>query len=113
MPKFDTPINTNDQSLERVLANPLPVLLILTPGATDPALQSTLAELARNHAGKLLVAKLNTGENPAAAKRFNAGNTAVAWKDGAEQVRLDYPTPAQVREAVDYLLERGPKPAAK
>jgi thioredoxin 1 len=110
MPKFDTPINTNDQSLERVLANPLPILLMLTSGSVDSALQSTLAEVARNEAGKLLVAKLNMSENPASAKRFNASNTLVAWKNGSEQVRLDYPTPAQVREATDYLLGRGPEP---
>jgi thioredoxin 1 len=110
MPKFDTPINTNDQSLERVLANPLPVLLVLTSGSTDATLQSTLAEIARNEAGKLLIAKVDTGENPSAARRFNVNNTLIAWKDGKEQAQLNYPTPAQVREAAEYLLGRGPKP---
>ena len=110
MPKFDTPINTNDQSLDRVLANPLPILLMSTSGPIDPALQTELNDVARNEAGKLLIAKINTQENPSAAKRFNAGTTLIAWKDGAEQLRLDYPTPAQVREAANYLLGRGPKP---
>jgi thioredoxin 1 len=110
MPKFDTPINTNDQSLDRVLANLLPILLMFTSGPIDPALQTELNDVARTEAGKLLIAKINTQENPTAAKRFNAGTTLVAWKDGIEQLRLDYPTPAQVREAANNLLGRGPKP---
>lgn len=107
MPTFDTPINTNDQSLERVLSNPLPLLLVLS---SDSGLQSILNEVARSEAGKLLIARINPAENPAAAKRFKADNTLIAWKDGAEQARLDSPTSVQVREAADYLLGRGPKP---
>ncbi|MCC7452099.1 MAG: thioredoxin [Anaerolineae bacterium] len=111
MPRFDTPINTNDQSLERVLANPLPVLLVISQ-AVSPVLQSTLNDIARSQAGNLLVVKLNPVENPAAARRFNAngGTTLVSWKNGAEQVHLDDPTPEQIRGAAEHLLGRGPVP---
>src|SRR5204863_9977143 len=98
MPQFDTPINTNEQSLDRVLANPLPVLLVLD---SDGGLQNTLNEVARADAGKLLVVKLNTRENPQAGKKLKAqGSPAViVWKNGAEQSRLVAPEPEQVRQA--------------
>jgi thioredoxin 1 len=113
MPQFDTPINTNDQSVDRVLANSLPVMLILHGnGALNSALNSTLDDIARAERGKLLVAKLNTTDNPATAKRFGArgGTTLVTWNSESEQARLDSPSPEQVRAAADHLLGRGPKP---
>ncbi len=111
MPRFDTPINTNDQSLGRVLANPLPVLLLLSSG-NEPVLQSALNDVARSQAGNLLVVKINPMENPATARRFsaNGGTTLVSWKNGAEQAHLDDPTPEQARAAADHLLGRGPAP---
>ncbi len=114
MPQFNTPINTNDQSLDRVLANPLPVILALASDGADLTLKSTLDEVARDEAGKLIVARLNTAENPTAATRFGAGGgiQIVAWKDAREQTRLDNPTPDQVRAAAAYLLGRGPAPSA-
>lgn len=114
MPQFDTPINTNDQSVDRVLANPLPVMLILNNnGALNSAINATLEDIARTERGKLLIAKLNTTDNPATAQRFGAhsGIALIAWKSGLAQARLDNPTPDQVRAAADYLLDRGPKPS--
>jgi thioredoxin 1 len=114
MPRFDTPINTNDQSLDRVLANPLPVLLVLSPDAGSPALKSALDDMAKAEAGKLIVARVNTRENPNTAARFGAhgGTLLVTWKDGKEQVRLEEPTLDQIRAAADHLLGRGPAPRA-
>jgi len=111
MPRFDTPINTNDQSLERVLANPLPVLLVISR-EISPVLQSALNDVARSQAGNLLVVKLNPADNPTAARRFNAngGTTLVSWKNGTEQAHLDDPTPEQVKAAADHLLGHGPAP---
>jgi thioredoxin 1 len=112
MPQFDTPINTNDQSLDRVLNSPLPLLLTLSRNGLNPALQSALEDVARADAGRLLIARLNTTENPAAARRFGAQGDLmlIAWKNGAEQVRLADPAPAQVRAAADYVLGNGSAP---
>ena len=112
MPQFDTPINTNDQSLDRVLATPLPVLLLLAPGSPAPVLQTALNDVARSEAGKLLIAKVNTAENPSAARRFDADGSPilVTWKAGSEQLRLESPTPDQVRATAAYALGRGPAP---
>jgi thioredoxin 1 len=112
MPQFNTPINTNDQSLDRVLANPLPVLLVLSDNGLSTPVQSSLEQIAREEAGRLLVAKLNTSENPGAARRFGAGGGTliVTWKGGAEQARLINPEPEQVRAAAAHVLGRGPTP---
>jgi thioredoxin 1 len=113
MPQFDTPINTNDQSVDRVLANPLPVMLILNGnGVLNSTINATLEDIARAERGKLLVAKINTSDNPATAQRFAAqnGTALVTWNSGSQQARLDNPTPDQVRAAADHLLGRGPKP---
>jgi thioredoxin 1 len=112
MAKFDSPITTNDQSLDRVLANPLPVLLFLSPTIPDETIQSTLADIARNEAGKLLVAKVNSRENPETAKRFRADGSATlaVWQSGTEKAHLEWPTPEQIREAAAFVLGRGPAP---
>lgn len=112
MPQFDAPINTNDQSLDRVLATPLPVLLLLAPGLPSAAMQTLLNDVARSEAGNLLIAKINTAENRGAAQRFNMNGspTLIAWKAGSEQLRLDSPTPDEVREVAAFVLGRGPAP---
>ena len=114
MPQFDSPINTNDQSLDRVLGNPLPVMLVLTGNGLSSTVQTALEEVARTEAGKLLVTKVNVAENPATSKRFNAdgGVLLVTWKNGKEQARLNDPAPEQVRATAEFALGRGPAPQA-
>src|SRR5205823_13669202 len=77
-------------------------------------LKSTLDDLAKAEAGKLIVARVKTAENPNTAVRFGAHGATklVGWKDGKEQVLLDAPPPDQVRAAADHLLGRGPAPRA-
>src|SRR5438067_45479 len=115
MPQFDTPINTHDLGLPRVLSNPLPVLLVLSSDGADLTLKSTLDDIAKREAGKLIIARVNTGENPNTANRFGAysGLQLVTWKDGKELARLDNPTPDQIRAAADHLLGRGPAPSTE
>jgi thioredoxin 1 len=112
MPRFDAPINTNDQSIDRVLANPLPVVLTLSGDKPAPALQKILDEIAKDEAGKLLVARVDTTTNPATDKRFNVGpdTVLIGWKNGTEQTRLANPMTDQVRAAANYLLGKGPAP---
>jgi hypothetical protein len=53
--KFDTPLITNDQSIERVLGTGLPVALVFLNGEAQPDLDAAMKRLARDHAGNLLV----------------------------------------------------------
>ena len=112
MPHFDAPINTNDQSLDRVLANPLPVLLLLTPGTPTQTMLGVLNDVAETEAGNLLVVRLNTSENPNAAKRFHANGAPllITWKAGSEQSRLENPDAGQIRAAAAFALGHGPAP---
>lgn len=108
---FTTPINTNDQSFDRVLAAGLPVLAVLYSGKIDPALDSQLAYRAEQDAGKLLAVRIKLDENPELARRFGIrGATLLTLRDGKESSRVENPSAADVRAHSDYLLGRGPKP---
>ncbi len=71
MPRiFDTPLITNDQSFDRLSSAGLPVLLILYQGNLASDMSKSLENLAKEHAGKILVARLNVQENPATRQRY-------------------------------------------
>ena len=107
MPQFSVPINTNDQSIDRVLANPLPVMLMLESGTTG--LRPALDAAARDYAGRLLVARIDTAENPAAAERFGSSRL-VLWKAGRVELQITSPTADQIRDAAKFALGMGPAP---
>jgi thioredoxin 1 len=111
---FDTPLITNDQSIDRVLGAGLPVLLVFVEGAGQPALEDTLNRLAHEAAGQALVAKVAVRENPATAKRYQVTRTpAVAAVSGGNVLaKAELVTPAQVEDHMKYLLGKGPRPAA-
>ncbi len=113
MPRFDTPITTNDQALDRVLSAGMPVLLIVWGGAPlDPALEAAMRDMARTEAGRLLVAKINADENPQIISRAGGGPWPVllAFKDGQEIARATGVHAADLRAYAAYLLARGPRP---
>ena len=112
MPRFDTPLNTNDQSIDRVLNAGLPVALLLSGGsALDGSVEETLRRLARAEAGRLLIVKLNSAENPHTAARLDgSGPALILFRDGQEVARTSAITSQSVRDHVAYLLGRGPLP---
>ncbi len=111
MAVFDTPITTDDQGLKKVMTLPLPVLLYLYDG-TSPALDEALNRAAREHAGKLLVARVNISENPQTHAQYNRpGLPALLTLDEGEvESRAEHIRPADIDEHVDFLLGHGPKP---
>jgi thioredoxin 1 len=113
---LDAPIIVNDQSLERLLSVGIPVLILLWNGQDLPGdLDQTLLKLARDEAGKLLIAKINIRENTGAAHRFNAVKSPVLVfiKQRSEISRLESPSVPDVLEHVRHLLGRGPQPRQK
>jgi thioredoxin 1 len=110
---FDTPINANDQSLERLLAAPIPVMILFWSGAdlSGPANQA-IADLASREAGGLIVARIDAGENPQAVRRFAITHTPVlvSVKAGQELARVQSPTEREIDEHSRYVLGRGPQP---
>jgi thioredoxin 1 len=114
MPVFDTPITTNEQNLQKVLAQPLPLALYLFR-SRDPASDEALNKIARENAGKLLIARVNVTENPPVLNQY--GNPAlpalVTLSGGQVKSKLEAARPDAMLPHIDYLLGRGPMPAAK
>jgi thioredoxin 1 len=110
---FTEPINSNDQSLERVLAAGLPVALVFQNGANG--LDETLGRLARANAGQLLVVKINASDNPQSARRFEVqALPAVVMLKGGQTLSQAAPaSAADLEQHVAYLLGQGPKPAVQ
>ncbi len=113
---FDAPIIANDQSLDRLLAADLPLLILFWDGQDLPSdVNQTLLRLASDEAGKLIVAKISVRENALAARRFDIHRTPtlIAVRQGQEISRAESPTPSDVQEHARYLLGRGARPASR
>lgn len=110
---FDTPINTNDQSFERVLGAGLPIAALFWSGAQlDSALNDALNQAARDDAGKLIIAKVKTDDNPMVTQKYAIGATPtlVTWRDDKVIQRAVQPTSAEIRKQIDYVLGRATPP---
>lgn len=112
---FDTPIFTSDQSVDRVLAAGLPVLLFFANGQTSASVEETLKTLARQHAGQLLIAQVNVKDSPKTAERYGirAAPALVAVKSGQPLSQAESVGPVDVERHVQFLLGRGPRPEMK
>src|SRR5581483_2535898 len=110
---FDTPLNTNDQSFDRVLKAGLPLVTMFLSGTTDSALEDALKSLAKANAGNLLVAKVRIDENPQLVQRYTIrAPTVITFKNGNEYSRAENPSAADVRAHAEYVLGHGAKPQA-
>lgn len=108
---FDTPLNSNEQSFDRVLRAGLPVLAIFFNGALDATREEALKTLAQGNAGKLLVAKIRADENPALAQRYAIRTvTALTFQNGDEFSRAENPSSDELRAHAAYVMGRGAKP---
>ena len=58
MPVFDTPITTDDNALDKVLKQRLPVVLYLYD-RPNKTLDDALARVAHDNAGELIVARID------------------------------------------------------
>ncbi len=112
---ISAPIHTNQQSVDRVLAAGLPVVLAFWR-PTDANLRqtaSTLDSMATAHAGKALIARVNLADETALAGRFGIGATpAYAFVKGG---KVDETVSTSLAEAdlgawMAYLVGAGPKP---
>src|SRR5437762_7867510 len=101
---FDTLINSNDQSFDRVLNAGLPVVGVFSAGAPDAALEDVLKTSAKANSGNLLVAKIRAEENPNLVKRFSIrAPTLLTFRDGNEYSRAEMPGAADARAHIEYV----------
>jgi len=89
---LDRPVRVTDNDLERVVKDSdVPVLVDFYADWCGPCkmMAPALDELARERAGELLVAKLDTDRNPAMASRFGIRGvpTMIVFRDGREVAR--------------------------
>ncbi len=111
MPVFDAPITTDDANLKKVLGQKLPVVLYLYD-RPDAALDAALGRVARDHAGELLVTRVDVKQNPQTHTQYNrpALPALLTLDEGTIESRAENIRPADVDEHVDFLLGQGPKP---
>lgn len=111
---FDAPINTNDQSIDRVLAAGLPVALVFLNGNVSSELDQTIERLASRNAGQLLVTKIDKKENPETARRFRIDTTPslVTVQKGQCVSQAESVTGAELEQHIAFLLGKGPKPVS-
>ncbi len=114
---FNTPINATDASFQRaVLQAPLPAVAVFwSPRETDrERLDSVLEQAASAYAGEALVVRLDVQDAPDARARYDIDRLPqfLFFRDGKLIARArGMPTLKALRPWIDYLLERGPKPA--
>jgi thioredoxin 2 len=106
---LDRPIAVSDDNLERVVqGTEVPVLVDFYADWCGPCkvMAPVLDEFARERAGSLLVAKLNTDQNPVMAQRFQIRGipTLIAFSRGREVGREVGAVPKARLEA---LADRG------
>ena len=112
---FDTPIITNDQSIDRVLAAGLPVVLVFLNATPSSDLESSMKQLAKKYAGKILLAQIDTRDNPASAQRFSITQppSLVTVNEGKTLSRAERIQGNDLVAHTEYLLGKGPKPVEK
>ncbi len=111
--KFDTPIQSGDQSFDRVLNAGVPVAVLFWGGAKlDPDLEAELNARARADAGKLLAVKIKTDDNPDLVRRYTIRTppTLITFREGRELTRVENPTGSALGEHIEYLLGHGTRP---
>ena len=112
---FDTPINSGDLSLDRVLAAGLPVAIVFISKQASTALESKLNELASHYAGELLIAKIDAAANTASVRRYNVSAlpALVGVRNQQVMTQAGSISESDVEQHVAYLLGKGPKPVEK
>jgi thioredoxin 1 len=119
MVQYDTPINANDASFERVvLQSSLPVVAAFWAKGEVPRqrLNDVLEQVAQEYTGEALVVKLDVADVPQAQARYKVSTLPqfLFFRQGKLIARAKgLPTAEMLRPWVEYLLGRGPKPAVK
>ncbi len=108
---FDTPIQSSDQSFDRVLKAGIPVAAVFWSGSFAGDLEAQMKASAKAEVGKVLVVRVKLDENPELKRRYNLNETTlIGFKDGDECIRFPYPSAGVFGELVGYLLGRNPAP---
>lgn len=112
---FTTPINTNAQSIDRVLAAGLPVLLVFwrKDNSSSRQLEPALNNLAAAFAGQVLIARIDAQDNSDLVRRYAVTQLPglVFIKEGKPIAQSSGAAPeSALRAWLDYLTDGGERP---
>jgi len=109
---FDTPIITNDHSIDRVLAAGQAVTFIFLDGEANPSLQPVMSRAARENAGNLLVVQVPVKDSPSAIRRYQVERfpAVVTVRAGQVLTRAEGISGADLDKHIAFLLGKGPRP---
>lgn len=118
MPIFNTPITTDDNSLPKILNQPLPVVLYLYDSRQAPnrALDTAITTAAKEQAGQVLIARVDTTANPQTRQQYGSLTmpaVVTLLKEGSDRTMKSQAaniTPADVPAHINFLLGKGPAP---
>jgi thioredoxin 1 len=122
MVQYDTPINANDASFDRVVQPSTsvehPVVAVFWSPHETPReqLNDVLDQTANTYAGEVLVVKLDVADAPQARSHYGveALPEFLFFRQGELVARArGMPTAEMLRPWVEYLLQRGPKPVSR
>ena len=119
MANVDAPITTNDAGFERlVVQDRLPVAAVFWSADENPRerLGAVLEETAREYSGEVLVVRLDVADGPKTRSQYDVDVLPqfLFFRAGKLIARAKgLPTVAMLRPWMDYLLERGPRPATR
>ncbi len=109
---FDSPLITNDQSIDRVVSAGLPVLLIFLDDPAASTVVQPLNHLAKEYAGQLLIVKVMVKDSPVSAQHYQISRTPalVTLRDGniitsQEGISID-----DLTKHTAFLAGKGPRP---
>ncbi len=118
MAHYDAPVNGTDASFERVvLKAPLPTVAVFwsVQETSRQQLNDVLNQTAEDYAGEALIVKLDVSDAPQSQARFEVDTLPqfLFFRQGRLIARAKgLPNIQTLRPWIEYLLERGPKPAA-
>lgn len=116
MPVFDTPITTDDQGIEKILAQRQNKVIVLYDDKVDKPLDDALSKIAKKYAGDVLTVRINGAQNPTARSKFGTpGLPAIVtiMKNNKVKSKAEHARPADLRAHVDHLLNDTPLPEPK
>ncbi len=113
---IDSVIHTNQLSIDRVLKAGVPVVLVFWEQHRPiaKAVEDQLDRLAKQYAGKALIAKVDVREETELLRRFGVSQPpAIVYTRNGEPIeRVPQPNdPAAVQAWLEYLTAGGPRPA--
>jgi thioredoxin 1 len=111
MPVYDVPITTDDTNLKKVLNAGLPVVLYLF-NQPDATLDAAIRHVAKEYAGKLLVARVDATANAHTFSQYGSPTlpALLTIRENAVKSQANAVQPFAVNEHVRYLLGEGALP---